>query len=737
MIRTLPRASFIIFLILTVLLFASIFAIKADFFQFLVTAKQWRLEKTSLVVIAFLVLWLPFARRVKISLIDAGVLLLSIWWVLNEVILQTNYASFGQTIFQVVLWLSIYLFIHTGASNNKFIAGVAIVFLFTTFLQSGLGLLQLYGVQPSFHSLFRITGTFHNPGPFSGFVVSALPLAVICYTTCPDLSGEFHRKDTEKHGEKDARVIPVKWSKARFPANKILQQGIKWLSLLTIISILLIIPAAQSRAAWLAGIAGCLYVFLTYPGSISLRDKLKASFKRLRLFTRFLIITGAIIVIIGAGTGLYLMKQGSANGRLLMWQITAQLIKDRPLTGHGNGAFSALYMDEQANWFESGNGTNAQTAVAGSPEAPFNEPLKLWLEKGLIGLLLAGAVLGIIFFPGTFNKKPETLNYEPIKPHPIPPNPLEGEPQTRDHSTPKTEPETRNKKLKTRNSKPNTLNSKLRYPQTSGKSPLGGFRGLSTLISGLKGTLVSLLTFSIFSYPFDISSFILQLVVVVALLSATTPALITTKGRKSLLLTVSVVGMLIAAGIWHFPKRQVHYAALKTWQEAAQFYNMRSYGIATEAYEEVFPVLKHNGLFLQMYGKALSMNEQYKKSNKILTLAQNHLSSYIIQNTLGDNYKALGNYKKAETAYRKSASMVPSMLLPKYLLAKLYVKSDQHQKAKQTAQGILNSPVKIESTATKKIMTEMKEIVTQSNTKGSKSYTEITNNPLCLSVASV
>jgi hypothetical protein len=135
MIRTLTRASLFIYLILAALLFATVFAIKADFFQYLVTAKQWKLEQTTLLVIAFLVVSLPFARRIKISLIDAGVLLFSLWWVLNEVILQTNYVSLGQTAFQVILWLSIYLFTRTGASDNKFITGVAIIFLLTALLQ--------------------------------------------------------------------------------------------------------------------------------------------------------------------------------------------------------------------------------------------------------------------------------------------------------------------------------------------------------------------------------------------------------------------------------------------------------------------------------------------------------------------------------------------------------------------------------------------------------------------------
>ena len=173
----------------------------------------------------------------------------------------------------------------------------------------------------------------------------------------------------------------------------------------------------------------------------------------------------------------------------------------------------------------------------------------------------------------------------------------------------------------------------------------------------------------------------------------------------------------MAAGAWYFPKRQAYYDALKTWHEAEQFYNMRSYDIAAEAYKEAFLTLKNNGLFLQMYGKALSMNEQHEKSNEILQRATQRFSSYILYNTIGDNHKALGNFKKAETAYKKSSNMVPGLLLPDYLLAKLYVKSEQNRKAKQTAKKILNSPVKVKSSATREIMEEMKKILTRNKTR--------------------
>jgi tetratricopeptide (TPR) repeat protein len=150
---------------------------------------------------------------------------------------------------------------------------------------------------------------------------------------------------------------------------------------------------------------------------------------------------------------------------------------------------------------------------------------------------------------------------------------------------------------------------------------------------------------------------------------------------------------------------------MSLWNEAERWYNFRAYQAAVETYEEALPELNTNGLFLQMYGKALSMTEQHEESNKVLILAQKHFSSQIIQNTLGDNHKALGNFEAAEKAYRKSSLMIPSSLLPKYLSAILFTESNQLNKARLLAEDILNSPIKVESSATKEIMREMKKIL--------------------------
>jgi O-antigen polymerase len=86
-----------------------------------------------------------------------------------------------------------------------------------------------------------------------------------------------------------------------------------------------------------------------------------------------------------------------------------------------------------------------------------------------------------------------------------------------------------------------------------------------------EGTLLSILVFGLFSYPFDISSFILQLVVVTALLGgfSKTAFVMTGPAKLSALrpgLPFALV--LLALTVYFVPRRVNHYQALKTWRNA-------------------------------------------------------------------------------------------------------------------------------------------------------------------------
>nr|WP_302828987.1 O-antigen ligase family protein [uncultured Bacteroides sp.] len=83
---------------------------------------------------------------------------------------------------------------------------------------------------------------------------------------------------------------------------------------------------------------------------------------------------------------LYFLRKDSANGRLLIWKNTWDMIKDAPFLGNGFGAFRAHYMDFQANFFRN-NIDSEYSMLADNVISPFNEYLSIALQYGFIGLL--------------------------------------------------------------------------------------------------------------------------------------------------------------------------------------------------------------------------------------------------------------------------------------------------------------------------------------------------------------
>ncbi|TCO07329.1 tetratricopeptide repeat protein [Natronoflexus pectinivorans] len=224
---------------------------------------------------------------------------------------------------------------------------------------------------------------------------------------------------------------------------------------------------------------------------------------------------------------------------------------------------------------------------------------------------------------------------------------------------------------------------------------------------------------------------ILSLLLIAAMLST---SFLATRGFFNDLVTAKQYGLevisLIAGALFvvallsqkeiKFTKTDLLVVLFAVWYVINELYNVNNYA----------PIcLMIFNLFLwgwvYMFVRQLSGNLLFVWSVAIVCrIGTDANSSQIIQNTLGDNHKALGNYPEAEAAYTKSANMIPSLLLPKYLLAKLYLESGQHHKAKKTAEEILNSPVKVESSATREIMNEMKNLVTQSVTENTQRNTE-------------
>lgn len=211
------------------------------------------------------------------------------------------------------------------------------------------GLAQLYGGCVSGHPLYRLTGSFFNPGPYSGFLVLVLPIALF-------------------YSLKNNRLV--------------------WGIMLLILSIL---PAGMSRSSWLAAVAAMGIVCLYHEPC---RRLLLRGWRKLRGRSWWIVgIGGALLCVLLLG--LYGMKKDSADGRLLMWKIEVRAMQEHPWIGVGLGNFGGAYGEAQADYFAGTTVREQEEKVAGAPEYGFNEYLQLGMELGMIGLLLFLGVLGM------------------------------------------------------------------------------------------------------------------------------------------------------------------------------------------------------------------------------------------------------------------------------------------------------------------------------------------------------
>ncbi|MFL1011683.1 O-antigen ligase family protein [Jejuia sp. DST062] len=235
-------------------------------------------------------------------------------------------------------------------------------------IQAIYGNLQLLGYYPSNHSGFRMTGSFFNPGPFAGFLAAVWPIAFGMYLFKETIAVQAEQKN-----------------KAPF-FNKIIKYIFEYILLLGMVSILLVLPASQSRAACLATLASSLILLeLRYAVLNKLLKKTSALKKT--------ILTILAIAVLGLGLlSVYHFKKGSAEGRLFIWKVTTKMIADTPVFGVGFDRFKAHYMNAQANYFAE-HGETAEAMVADNSYYAFNEFVQFVVENGFVGFLFLVALI--------------------------------------------------------------------------------------------------------------------------------------------------------------------------------------------------------------------------------------------------------------------------------------------------------------------------------------------------------
>jgi O-antigen polymerase len=207
-------------------------------------------------------------------------------------------------------------------------------------------ILQYTYVIPS-HSFFRITGTFDNPSGYSLVQSILLPFSLQLFI------------------------------------DKCENSFVKTLAVTTVFGALLTILLSGSRC----GIMACctsssIILLMNEQASAKVRQH-----KGLTIACLLLIVAGCL--------ALYFIKQDSADGRLLIWNVCLDMIAKRPLLGYGPDGFQTHYMDFQAAYFEA-NPDYSYFMLADNVTHPFNEFVLVTVNYGIVGLLTAFCLTAIL-----------------------------------------------------------------------------------------------------------------------------------------------------------------------------------------------------------------------------------------------------------------------------------------------------------------------------------------------------
>jgi len=237
------------------------------------------------------------------------------------------------------------------------------ILMLTGLVEAVWGMQQLHGHAYSHHSLFRLTGSFFNPGPYSGYLAVVLPAGL--------------------------------WTALKF------QKGMHYFAWVCVGAILVVLPAGMSRSAWMAAVVACGWVY--WAERIGW-EKTKAIYSR---YKNVAVPFFAIVILLAgcAFAGLYGLKRDSADGRLLMWKVTGKAIAGHPVTGTGLGGFPEAYAEMQGQYFGTEEATDKEKRVAGCPEYAFNEYLQIGLEQGIGGWIVFVSWLGSMMYYGIRNRQ--------------------------------------------------------------------------------------------------------------------------------------------------------------------------------------------------------------------------------------------------------------------------------------------------------------------------------------------
>lgn len=260
-----------------------------------------------------------------------------------------TYRKYWTIIGGLILLILFSLTLIIGKGKIPFPVGFNLKVVFAAGVSDSLyALAQFLKVLPSYNRYYTYTGSFENPAVFSMLLSLCVPIGVYL---------GYKNSDSKKTRE-------IWWM----------------LSFM----LLVFIGFSESRTGFIAAVVSSFIVIISESDSIRTRILNKRTLS-------ILIPIGLIVLFL-----LYRFKADSANGRLLMWRVCWEIIKDKPFVGFGLNGFTAHYMQYQADYLAL-HPDSPFILLADNVNNPFNEYLLVLVNYGITGFLVLLGLLALLF----------------------------------------------------------------------------------------------------------------------------------------------------------------------------------------------------------------------------------------------------------------------------------------------------------------------------------------------------